>query len=349
MNKDERRLKVLEAIVDAYIKTGEPVGSSLICSMLDENVSPATVRNDMASLTKLGFLKQPHTSAGRLPTFSGFRMYINRLMKPVEINDEFKRYVNKKLKDDMSTVSGVIENAITALSEITELTTFSTTNSPGFSVISKVEVIPAGRRLYAILLITSTGEVKNKICRMQFDLTDSQISYFANLINKETVGLPTNEINPETFKNLAASLGGYFLALSPLLYAFYKLSDEISKNNVHVKGENKLLKCDEFDPHELVEFIYKKDKIRNLLNSSFNGLNIVFGKENDTFTIGNSSMIISSFGKESNLGSFGVIGPIRLDYKKIIPYITYFSNSISTIINNILEDKELKNDDFEDK
>lgn len=308
--------------------------------MLNESASSATIRNDMASLEKLGFLEQPHTSAGRIPTFSGFRIYINKLMKPVSIDDDTKKYIDKKLKEETNTISGIIENAITALSEVTDLAAVSSSKIPGFSVITKVDVIPAGKRLYAVLLITSSGEIQNKICRMQFDLTNEQVQYFANLINDEIVGMPIEDVNPRTFENLAASLGGYFLSLSPLLYTFYKLSDEISRKKVNVKGEDNLLHCDDFDTKELMAFIAKKDNIHNILESSLNGLNIVFGKENDTFTIGNSSMIIKNIGNNNEYGSFGVIGPIRLDYKKVIPYISYFADSVSTIINNIVEERD---------
>lgn len=338
MKSDDRRLKILEYVVDAYIKTGEPIASATISKMLGGSVSAATVRNDMATLERLGFLEQPHTSAGRIPTYGGYRLYINRLMKPQTLSSEQMKEIDDLLRSDVGSVNAVIDNAVNALAEITGYAAISTNDLPRFSVISKVEVVPAGRRLYAILLITSAGDIKNKICRMEFDLTNDQLKFFEQLLKRELLGLTVDSLTPAMLKNLTAAMGSYFLSLSPLLYTLYQLSDEIAKRNVDVKGENNLLKYSDFKPTELMQFLSAKEQISNILTSAFSGINVVFGKETDTFAITNSSMILANYGQKQPLGSFGVIGPIRLEYSKIIPYISYFSESVSRIIDGMLED-----------
>lgn len=338
MKSDDRRLKILEYVVDAYIKTGEPIASATISKMLGGSVSPATIRNDMATLERLGFLEQPHTSAGRIPTYGGYRLYINRLMKPQTLSREQMKEIDDILRSDVGSVNAVIDNAVNALAEITGYAAISTNDLPRFSVISKVEVVPAGRRLYAILLITSAGDIKNKICRMEFDLTNDQLKFFEQLLKRELLGLTVDSLTPAMLKNLTAAMGSYFLSLSPLLYTLYQLSDEIAKRNVDVKGENNLLKYSDFKPTELMQFLSAKEQISNILTSAFSGINVVFGKETDTFAITNSSMILANYGQKQPLGSFGVIGPIRLEYSKIIPYISYFSESVSRIIDGMLED-----------
>lgn len=338
MKSDDRRLKILECVVDTYIETGDPVGSAAVCKMLGGSVSSATIRNDMATLERLGFLEQPHTSAGRVPTYIGFRMYINRLMKPKDLSEETKAEIDEKLALDTSSVSAVIDNAISALSEVTGLATVSSNELPKFSVITKVEVVPAGRRLYAVLLITSTGDVKNKICRMEFDISDEQIDFFEDIINESLQGVSIDSITPSTLQNLSAAMGSYMFSLSPLLYTFFELSNEISNREVDLKGEGNLLSYNDVSPNDIMQFITAKDQIENILSSAFTGINVVFGKENNTFAVGNSSLILTKFGPDDSLGSFGVIGPIRLDYEKVIPYISYFSESISKIIDNMLED-----------
>ncbi len=338
MKSDDRRLKILEYVVDAYIKTGEPIASATVSKMLGGLVSPATIRNDMATLERLGFLEQPHTSAGRIPTYGGYRLYINRLMKPQALSNEQMKEIDDILRSDVGSVNAVIDNAVNALAEITGYAAISTNDLPRFSVISKVEVVPAGRRLYAILLITSAGDIKNKICRMEFDLTNDQLKFFEQLLKRELLGLTVDSLTPAMLKNLTAAMGSYFLSLSPLLYTLYQLSDEIAKRNVDVKGENNLLKYSDFKPTELMQFLSAKEQISNILTSAFSGINVVFGKETDTFAITNSSMILANYGQKQPLGSFGVIGPIRLEYSKIIPYISYFSESVSRIIDGMLED-----------
>ena len=182
MNLDDRKLMVLSAVVDEYIKSGEPVGSKTIITNSEINVSSATIRNDMSALEKMGFLEQPHTSAGRVPTYLGYRLYIEKLMHPQLLTDEQKTQIDQMLQG--TTAQSILENAVEVLSDATQLAVINANNLLHFSVITKVEVIPAGRKLYALLMITSTGSIKNKICRLEFDLNHEQIQYFADFINK---------------------------------------------------------------------------------------------------------------------------------------------------------------------
>ena len=338
MKSDDRRLKILEYVIDAYIRTGEPVGSATISQMLGGTVSSATVRNDMATLERLGFLQQPHASAGRVPTYVGYRLYIKKLMKPQPLSLEQKEEIDQMLLADTSSVGAIIDNAVNALAEVTGYVAVSTNNLPRFSVISKVEVVPAGYRLYAILLITSAGDIKNKICRMEFDLTDQQLQFFEDLLNRELLGITVDSLNPAMLKNLTAAMGSYLLSLSPLLYTLYQLSDEIAKRNVDVRGEGNLLKYSDFQTKELMQFLSAKEQIGHILTSAFSVINVVFGKETDTFAITNSSLVLSNYGQKQPIGSFGVIGPIRLDYAKVIPYVSYFSESVSRMIDKMLEE-----------
>lgn len=150
---NERKLKILAAVVDEYIMTGEPVGSKVIAQKPEIGVSAATVRNDMAALEQMGFLEQPHTSAGRIPTFNGYRFYIDNIMKINTLPDEEIARLDKMLEDEGAvTEELVIQSATTALAELTKCAAVASNSAPKFSVISKVEVIPTGKRLYVILL-----------------------------------------------------------------------------------------------------------------------------------------------------------------------------------------------------
>ena len=154
MQIDERKRLILQTVVDEYIRTGEPVGSNAVLSRMGMNVSSATVRNDMAFLERLGLLEQPHTSAGRIPTYEGYRFYIDHLMAPKPLSPKEKRLIDSLLSQNDLTVDSVVDNAVSVLAELTSLAVVSKSNAPVFSVITRVEVIPAGRRLYALLMIT---------------------------------------------------------------------------------------------------------------------------------------------------------------------------------------------------
>ncbi|WP_229408058.1 heat-inducible transcriptional repressor HrcA [Massiliimalia massiliensis] len=341
LSLDDRKLLVLSTIVNEYIRTGEPVGSKTIIANSKINVSSATVRNDMAALEKLGLLEQPHTSAGRIPTYLGYRLYIERLMHPHVLSAKEKREIDEQLTQNGITAENVVDNAVQVLSDLTQLTVVNSNNMPHFSVITRVEVIPAGRRLYALLIITSTGAIKNKICRLEFDLTNEQLGFFAEFVNKNLTGTNIEELTPAMLQNLAIALGSYMISLSPLLYAVYELSEEFTKNSINIRGEQRLLEAGNMNSTEIIRFLNEKQELARLLSNAFSGIKVIFGKENDTFSITNSSMVVSPYKiGEAPGGSLGIIGPLRLDYAKVIPYMQYFSESVTKLLSDILHEEE---------
>ncbi|MGN0621987.1 MAG: heat-inducible transcriptional repressor HrcA [Porcipelethomonas sp.] len=345
---DDRKLKILAAVVDEYITSGEPVGSKIIASLPHINVSAATVRNDMAVLEQLGYLEQPHTSAGRIPTFSGYRVYIDQIMQKNPLSPEEINRLDEMLGETENlTEDLIIESASKALAEITQCAAIVSSSAPKYSVISKVEVIPTGKRLYVILLITSNGSIKNKACRLEFDLSHEQLDYFSQFIEENLQGVSVEELSDDLLNKLVEAMGAYMITLSPLVQGIYELSKGLLQEQLTVSGERNLLSCSELDKMDVIRFMEHKSELEEILDDSFSGINVMFSEENDRFVIGNSSMIVSSYRKDNRkAGSLGIIGPMRLDYAKIIPYIEYFSNKISDLISDGKE-TDRKDDDNE--
>ena len=173
---DGRKLKILTAVVEEYLVTGEPVGSKAIMSYV--KASSATIRNEMAELEKQGYLEQPHTSAGRIPTYLGYRVYVDNLAQDNQLSDEEKQKLDAMLPKGAVTEEALVQSASMALAELTKCATVVANATPRFSIISKVEVIPTGKRMYVILMITSNGTIKNKVCRLEFDLSHEQLEFF---------------------------------------------------------------------------------------------------------------------------------------------------------------------------
>lgn len=343
---DARKLKILAAVVDNYVKTGEPVGSKTISMLPDIKVSAATVRNDMAILEELGYLEQPHTSAGRIPTFNGYRLYIEEILgqKQTGLAEEERSRLDAMLGDEeYLTEELLLQSASTALAEITKCATVVSNFAPKYSVISKVEVIPTGKRLYVVLLITSNGKIKNKACRMEFDLSQEHMDFFQKFMQENLEGVSVAELSEERLSQLVTAVGTYMMALSPLVQGICEMSRDLQKNEVYVTGEQNLLTYRDLDKSEIVRFISRKNELQGLLDDSMSGIQVMFGKEGDNFVIGNSSMIVSKYQKGGKAaGSLGVIGPVRLDYAKIIPYIEYFTEKLTRFISEQGEGKEEK-------
>ncbi len=330
---DERKRRILAAIVDSYIVTGEPVGSKAIASLPDIRVSPATIRNDMAMLEQLGYLEQPHTSAGRIPTYAGYRLYIDELMNAKTLSDEDKKLLDECLDVEVPTADALIESASKALAELTHCATVVKNVAPKFSVITKVEVIPTGRRMYVLLMVTSSGNIKNKVCRLEFDLTNEQMEFFTKYMAENLQGVSIDRLDESVIEKLVAAMGTYMVTLAPLLQGVCELAEGFRDNEIKVSGEKNLLARQDIDTNQIVKFFENKNEVvKNMLDDSFSDLQVLFG-EDGGFIIENSSMIVSKIKKGGKTaGSLGVIGPMRLDYAKIIPYIEYLTDRITNLI-----------------
>ena len=337
---DERKLKILAAVVDEYILTGEPVGSKAISKVPGINVSAATIRNDMSMLEQLGYLEQPHTSAGRIPTFSGYRLYIDQLMTVEELSENERQRLDDMLgSEDNLTEDSIIQSAGKALAELTKCATVVANSAPKFSVITKVDVVPTGKRLYLILLITSNGSIKNKACRLEFDLDEEQLAFFSRYIQENLQGVSIEELSEERMEKLITALGAYMITLAPLVKGLCELSQDLLQNELTISGTNNLISCNEFDKNEIVRFIEHKNEFADFLNDSFSGIQVMFSEEKDDFIIGNSSMIVSKYRKgDKEAGSLGIVGPMRLNYSKIIPYIEYFTQKITEVLSGDEDD-----------
>ena len=330
---DERKRRILAAIVDSYIITGEPVGSKAIASLPDIRVSPATIRNDMAMLEQLGYLEQPHTSAGRIPTYAGYRLYIDELMNAKTLSDEDKKLLDDCLDVEVPTADALIESASKALAELTHCATVVKNVAPKFSVITKVEVIPTGRRMYVLLMVTSSGNIKNKVCRLEFDLTNEQMEFFTKYMAENLQGVSIDQLDESVIEKLVAAMGTYMVTLAPLLQGVCELAEGFRDHEIKVAGEKNLLARQDINTAQLMRFFENKNEVvKNMLDDSFGDLQVLFG-EDGGFIIENSSMIVSKIKKGGKTaGSLGVIGPMRLDYAKIIPYIEYLTDRITNLI-----------------
>lgn len=338
---DDRKLKILAAVINEYITTGEPVGSKTIAAMPDIRVSAATIRNDMALLEQLGYLEQPHTSAGRIPTFSGYRLYIEKLMPERSISESEKAVLDRALDEaEAPTEEALVESASRALAELTDCAVLYSNVSPKFSVITKVEVVPTGKRLYVLLMITSSGNIKNKVCRLEFDLNKEQLDYFSKYVSENLNGVSVENLSDEMIEKLSEAMGAYMMSLTPLVKAVSDLAKDLREQDIHLKGERNLLSRTDVNVQEVISFIEQKDRLSELLQESFGELQVIFGDDGNV-VVSNSSVIMSPIRKNGkNAGSLGIIGPLRIDYAGFIPYIKYLTGRITDIISESGDNNE---------
>ncbi|MDR0987312.1 MAG: heat-inducible transcriptional repressor HrcA [Ruminococcus sp.] len=333
---DDRKKMILKSVISEYIRTGEPVGSKLIAESGLLTVSAATIRNDMAVLEQLGYLEQPHTSAGRIPTYTAFSLYIEEFMPEYILTEADKAVLDDYIEEAEPTAESLLASASHALAELTRCAVIRRDLVPQFSVITKVEVVPTGKRMYVILLISSNGAVKNKVCRLEFDLTDEQIKFFANYMSENLHGISLDELTTEMFEKLIAAMSGYMVSMTPLLEEVKKLADDFNASGIAIEGEKNLLMREDIDAKAVEKFIARKD-LTDFLDRSFGDLQVVLGGTGE-MAVSNTGLIMSKIKKNGvDAGTLGLLGPLRLDYSKIIPYIEYLTGRITEIISDEME------------
>ncbi len=345
MDLSERQKKLLAAIIERYIATGEPVGSKTLVDALGMPVSPATVRNEMAALTAKGLLEQPHTSAGRIPSGAGYRYYVDHLMKQYDLSPVEKRILDAKLRTASGDSRQVLETAGNLLAEMTRCAAVSTTPSDAAAVVRRVELVPIGARTAMVVVLTSSGIIKSRVCRTDAEITVDMAETFYNIVNDNFLGKPTAAMTVAKIQTLAVSLGEKTLQMTPLLVTLAQLAATTEHTQMLLEGQSNLLGYREYaqNAFELMDFLRHAEPLDRVFSEAPHSADgkpsVVIGKENPYRELQNSSMIFGKYaiaGHES--GTIGLIGPTRMDYARLIPSLQYLTEIVGKILSDSVEE-----------
>ncbi len=337
----KRQGKILSLIIEIYISTGEPVGSKKICEKLDNAVSSATIRNEMAILTDHGFLEQPHTSAGRIPSQSGYRYYVDNLMTRYELSLEEQERIKLWLKAFSGEPDHLLEKAGEVLAELTNCAVVSSTPCATGDSIKKAELLPISKKTAMIVLLTSSGMLKSRVIRLDNEITLDMVESFYNVIKAHFIGRSIENTSTAFLQTLVATLGEKAFYLSPILITVCTLAQNATETDIYRIGQNNILSHKEMvnNASELMEFIHKDTPINTLLSAQKRELNISIGTENIFKELKNSTTIFSKYSvRDHDSGVVGIIGPTRLDYARLIPGIQYLSGVVGTLLSEALSD-----------
>lgn len=337
MSTDDRKLLILSLVVERFIKTGEPVGSKFIAEAMDNTISSATIRNDMAALEEAGYLEQPHASAGRIPTHQGYRVYINSLMKTTPLTSDEKAEIDALFNVSNADPDKILEDAAESLAQLTGMATISTTVIPRSVTVKQVKIIPVGFRTAVILLVASSGVIKNKVFRVDFELTDSVIAYFTDFANKKLLGKSLDEISSTFINSLSVSLGEYARLFLPVLLAIYDLVREINEGQYYFKGTTNILDYKELSAsaYDLLSFIEQRHELCRIVGTNDSATQVMIGRESNAAELSESSVIIARYHiGDAAAGAIVVIGPVRMDYRRIVPHIEYFAKTLGKLLSD---------------
>lgn len=337
MDISDRQRLILKSIILLHTNSGDPVGSKILNEFLDDlQVSTATLRNEMAEMTLMGLLEQPHTSAGRIPTLQGYRYYVDNLMRPVAMTKEEMDFIKERIDGMDTDPDKAAEAAAEALCEITGLASITTTPAGGDVQITHFEVMRTGRFNLAIMGVTGIGGVRTRVCRTSSELTDAQIETLESVLNDHMVFVSHEDVTPKLISMINAFLGADAQACAPAVSAAAALIK--SANDVHVfsSGQEKLLEYREFDSHvkELLRLFTDKEGMRRWLASP-ESIKIIVGDELGRFGLDDISMVVGKYtAAGGRYGALSVAGPVRMKYGFIVPRLKYFCDYMSGALTN---------------
>ena len=330
---DDRKKIILQAIIDEYINTAEPVSSSVISHKRNVNCSSATIRNEMAELERIGYLDKPHTSSGRIPSALGYRFYVDKLIKEDDISLDEIKYIKSKLETRVNEISDLTKIATTTLSEITHYTSVAIGPRTGLQNIEEIKFVKLGTRMMMAVILTDTGIIKETIIKFDEDIREEQVDTLNFIFNNKLKGKPLEEINQPLKEYIFSEMNYSLSVINPIMEQLDKVINEEAK--IYLQGTNKAFELPEFKSLEVaknfVNLLDTKEIVLDLLNTGFaNDINVYIGDESDSEQLKDFSVVTFKHRyKDKDLGTIGIIGPKRMDYSKVISVMKYISKKLN--------------------
>ena len=334
----ERKKLILKAVVEAHIDGGEPVGSKYIVQSNLLSCSSATIRNEMAELEELGYLVQPHTSAGRVPSEAGYRFYVDSLVEQYARTTHEVAQINQLLKVKMDEIDQILDMASRLASSMTNYTGIAIKPKANTVTMLKFEIVSIDLNNFAVVMITSGGAVKTKKVKVDRPVSDASLKRLSDILNERICGLGAEMITLPIIMGLEEEMGEDAFLVNLSVKCIYEVMNEIDGGGMTLTGISNFLKYPEYSDTEelskLLGTLESQDEILNLVSASdSDNINILIGSESSVKEMDNSSLVYIPIRKNGRtVGVIGVIGPRRMNYKQVLKTLGDISQNISNII-----------------
>lgn len=324
----DRKCKLLKLIVEEYIKTANPVGSSGLCNSL--KCSSATIRNEMAELEELGYLEKTHTSSGRVPSESGYRYYVDNLMEPRKMTGEDMLKLQRVFDNKQLALSDAITRSLEIISEITNCTSLVLGSDSSYNNLKQVEVVPLDDNNVIAIVITDKGHIEHKKLNIDGNISPVEIKKVVELINKLLVGTPLDLVSQKLEFEIKPIIGNYVKSHETLYQAFYNAFNEFSfKSHMHMAGRTKLLDYREFDNVDKIKEVLNKfddDNMIKKIEAADNNINVYIGHESNFDD--DVSIIKTKYNIKGEDATIAIVGPKRMDYEKAVSLLNFIKKNI---------------------
>lgn len=336
-----RKKQILSAIIESYINTGEPVGSKTLIAQTGLDVSSATVRNEMADLTNRGYLVQPHTSAGRIPTPQGYRFYVDNVMNVTPVSEQGRQYVESRLQENADSPESILTAAAGLLSELTDCAAFATTPNGENSRIHRISFVQTGAHTAMAVLMATNGIIKTKLFRCEFLITPEILEVFDKALNEICAGVMLSSVNRPFIQTAAARFGELSLFMPSVLMAIKETAESARQISICRSGLTKLMLLSDVSVltvRRLVEFLNNDHDLSKLLEKQPIDTSVTIAKENSRVELSDNSLISTRYlidGIPS--GVLSVIGPVRMNYARTISILECVAETAGAIIKELIE------------
>ena len=328
---DDRKKKILQAIVEEYIDKAEPVSSGSLVKAL--NCSSATIRNEMAELEQAGYLDKPHTSAGRIPSQQGYRYYIDELLTEDKLTKKEIEYIKSKLETKVNELEDITKIATTTISEVTHYTTIAVGPNVEEHTIMDIKFVLLGSNVLMAIILTESGIIREATIKFDEDITEEQVRNLNYIFANKLIGKSMDEINGSFEEYLGTELKAGIKVIRKIIDEINKVL-KITSNEVYLEGTNKSFDLPEFKKAEIAKDFMNaldaKDLVADVLNTGIaEDINVYIGDELLDEKLKNFSVItFNHILGDKDIGTIGIIGPKRMDYAKVISVMKYISKKL---------------------
>ena len=342
----ERKKLILKAVVEAHIQDGEPVGSKYLTESRMLSCSSATIRNEMAELETLGYLEQPHTSAGRVPSKQGYRFYVDSLLEEYAMTAKDIAKINQLMKIKMAELDSILDKASRVATELTNYTGFAIKPRAHSVTVSKYEIALIDPHSFILIIVTATGAVKTRNVIVESELDTHLASKLSATLNDLATGVNLAEITLPIMMEMEARVGDAAL-LNTVIKAIYEVLSDLDSGELMVNGLQKLLQYPEFSDKEnlgeLLGALERKEDILDLVSGNEgDGVNVVIGSEGAVKVMGNSTLVFKPIKRDGRtVGAIGVIGPLRMDYARVLSTLDGLTGNIADLLGESAAQGEL--------
>ena len=329
----DRKKQILKVVVEDYVRTAEPVGSKAIAAEMG-GVSSATIRNELSDLTELGYLEQPHTSAGRVPSPKGYRLYVNELMERQRLSIAETERINQSLQMRMEELDRVSSQAGRAVSSLMNYPAYVAATGKKQMTARRFELLPVDEHSCIVVMMMGDNRVKSQLLRMQLKVDTEQMPTLVNLLNSNFTGISADEMNRRLMDVSEQVTPQMFLLLSQTIAYAADVLQEAGQKEVFTVGTSQLLKLPEFrdadKAHQLMSFL--SDSKENLPVPDEGPMKILIGPENVSEALQDTSVVVASYDIGNDMrGLIGVVGPTRMDYGTVAARLSGFAEGLTRL------------------